>query len=70
MKNISQAKLVRVPIPLPPLAIQTAFSEQTHRLESLARHLDAAAAKAEAMAAGLSAEVFDASANKGTGHPA
>jgi type I restriction enzyme, S subunit len=58
MKNISQAKLVRVPIPLPPLAIQTAFSEQTHRLESLARHLDAAAAKAEAMAAGLSAEVF------------
>jgi type I restriction enzyme S subunit len=58
MKNISQAKLVRVPIPLPPLAIQTAFAEQTHRLESLARHLDAAAAKAEAMAAGLSAEVF------------
>jgi type I restriction enzyme S subunit len=58
MKNISQAKLLRVPIPLPPLAIQTAFAEQTHRLESLARHLDAAAAKAEAMAAGLSAEVF------------
>jgi type I restriction enzyme S subunit len=58
MKNISQAKLVRVPIPLPPLPIQTAFAEQTHRLDSLARHLDAAAAKAEAMAAGLSAEVF------------
>jgi hypothetical protein len=64
MKNISQAKLVRVPIPLPPLAIQAAFSEQTHRLESLARHLDAAAAKAEAMAAGLSAEVFDAGQRK------
>ena len=58
MKNISQAKLVRVPIPLPPLPIQTAFADQTHRLDSLARHLDAAAAKAEAMAAGLSAEVF------------
>ena len=58
MKNISQAKLVRVPIPLPPLPIQTAFAEQTHRLDSLARHLDAAAAKAETMAAGLSAEVF------------
>jgi len=58
MKNISQAKLVRVPIPLPPLPIQTAFAEQTHRLDSLARHLDDAAAKAEAMAAGLSAEVF------------
>ena len=58
MKNISQAKLVRVPIPLPPLAIQTAFAEQTQRIESLARQLDAAAAKAEAMAAALSAEVF------------
>jgi type I restriction enzyme S subunit len=58
MKNISQTKLVRVPIPLPPRPIQTAFAEQTHRLDSLARHLDAAAAKAEAMAAGLSAEVF------------
>jgi type I restriction enzyme S subunit len=58
MKNISQAKLVRVPIPLPPLDIQSAFAEQASRLESFARHLDAAAAKAEAMAAGLSAEVF------------
>jgi len=31
------------------------------RLEATARALDAAAAKAEAMAAALSAEVFDAS---------
>ncbi len=58
MKNISQAKLVRVPIPLPPLPLQTVFAEQASRLESLARHLDAAAAKAEAMAAALSAECF------------
>jgi hypothetical protein len=29
------------------------------RIEALARHLDAAAAKAEAMAAALSAEVFE-----------
>jgi len=58
MKNISRAKLVRVPIPLPPLPIQTAFAEQTYRINSLARALDAAAAKAEAMAAGLSAELF------------
>ena len=58
MKNISQAKLVRVPVPLPPLPLQTAFAKQVHRIEALARHLDAAAAKAEAMAAGLSAEVF------------
>jgi type I restriction enzyme, S subunit len=58
MKNISQAKLVRVSVPLPPLARQIAFAEQVQCLEALARHLDAAAAKAEAMAAGLSAEVF------------
>lgn len=58
MKNISQAKLVRVPIHLPPLTLQTAFADKARRLNSLARHLDAAAAKAEAMAAGLSAEVF------------
>jgi type I restriction enzyme S subunit len=58
MKNISQGKLVRVSVPLPPLTLQTTFAEQVHRLESLARHLDAAANKAEAMAAGLSAEVF------------
>ncbi len=43
---------------LPPLPLQSAFAEQASRIESLARHLDAAAAKAEAMAAGLSAEVF------------
>ncbi len=40
------------------MALQAAFSDQVHRLESLARRLDAAAAKAETMAAGLSAEVF------------
>lgn len=43
---------------LPPLPLQSVFAEQASRIESLARHLDAAAAKAEAMAAGLSAEVF------------
>jgi len=42
----------------PPLDLQTTFAEQVHRLEAVARHLDAAAAKADAMAAGLSAEVF------------
>jgi Type I restriction modification DNA specificity domain len=45
-------------IPIPPLALQTAFAEQVQRLEALARLLDAAAAKAEAMAAALSAEIF------------
>jgi type I restriction enzyme S subunit len=70
MKNISQAKLVRVPIPLPPLAIQAAFAEQAHRLESLARVLNAAAAKADVMAAGLSAEVFGASPQQANGRAA
>lgn len=58
MKNISQTKLVAIEVPLPPLPLQNAFAEQVQRLEATARALDAAAAKAEAMAAGLSAEVF------------
>jgi type I restriction enzyme, S subunit len=58
MKNISQAKLARVPVPLPPLALQTAFAEQAQRVGALARDLDMAAAKAGVMAAGLSAEAF------------
>jgi len=33
-------------------------AEQVQRIEALARRLDAAAAKAEAMAAALSAQVF------------
>jgi type I restriction enzyme, S subunit len=43
----------------PTLALQTAFAEQVQRIEVLARSLDTAAAKAEAMAAALSAEVFE-----------
>jgi hypothetical protein len=46
-------------VPIPPEQYQTAFTTTANRIESLARHLDNAAAKAEAMAAGLSAEVFD-----------
>lgn len=68
MKNISQAKLVRVSVPLPPLTRQIAFAEQVQRIETLARHLAAAAAKADAMAAGLSAEVFGQPPQKGSGH--
>ena len=44
----------------PPLPLQTAFAEQAQRLEATARALDTAAAKAEAMAAALSAQVFGA----------
>ncbi len=64
MKNISQGKLVRVAVPLPPLTLQTVFAEQVQRLEALARYLDAAAVKAEAMVAGLSAEVFKTKNNR------
>jgi type I restriction enzyme S subunit len=56
--KISQSGILRFSFPLPPRPLQISFGERVSRLESLARHLDAAAAKAEAMAAGLSAEVF------------
>jgi len=56
--SINKTQLGQLPVWVPPLYLQTAFAEQASRLDSLARHLDAAAAKAEAMAAGLSAEVF------------
>jgi hypothetical protein len=38
--------------------LQTAFGEQARRLETLTHQLEDAAAKAKAMAASLSAEVF------------
>jgi len=44
----------------PPYALQTAFAEQVERIEVLARNIDAVVTKAEAMAAALSAEVFEA----------
>jgi len=56
--SINKTQLGQLPVWVPPLHLQTAFAEQASRLDSLARHLDAAAAKAEAMATGLSAEVF------------
>lgn len=55
---------------LPPLPLQTAFAEQTQRLEATARALDTAATKAEAMAAALSAEVFGAPPGKEPGNGA
>ena len=56
--NINAKELRVFPVATPPLPLQKTFAEQAQRLESLARALDAACAKAEAMAAGLSAEVF------------
>ncbi len=57
-KKLETAVLTAFPAMLPPLPLQTAFAGQAQRIEATARALDAAAAKAEAMAAGLSAEVF------------
>lgn len=59
--NINAKELRAFPVTVPPLPLQTAFAEQAQHLEATARALDAAAAKAEAMAAALSAQVFGAS---------
>jgi type I restriction enzyme S subunit len=67
-KKLETAVLTEYPIVVPPIGTQRGFAEQAQRLELLARNLDTAAAKAEAMAAGLSAEVFGQSPHKGNGH--
>ena len=56
--SINQGDVMGVGVFAPPLLLQTAFAEQAQRLEATARAIDTAAAKAEAMAAALSAEVF------------
>lgn len=56
--SINKTQLGRLPVWVPPLALQTAFAEQAQRLDATARALDTAAAKAETMATALSAEVF------------
>jgi type I restriction enzyme, S subunit len=57
--SINQRDVTGIRVLAPPVVLQTAFAEHVQRLEALARHLDAAATKADAMAAALSAEVFD-----------
>jgi type I restriction enzyme S subunit len=66
--NLSVEGLSALPVMVPPLPLQTAFAEQAQRLEALARALDAAAAKAEAMAAGLSAEIFGSANSRAENH--
>jgi type I restriction enzyme S subunit len=56
--SINKTQLGQLPVWVPPLPLQTAFAERAARIESVARALDAAAAKAEALTASLSAEVF------------
>jgi len=66
--KISQGSILSFELLLPPLPLQTAFAEQAQRLEATARALDTAAAKADAMAASLSAEMFAASRINGEEH--
>jgi type I restriction enzyme S subunit len=66
--SINQGDVTGIMVFAPPIPLQSAFAERIQRIDAVARHLDAAAAKAEAMAAGLSAEVFGGSPNKGNGH--
>ena len=56
--SINQGDVTGITVFKPPLPLQTTFAEQVTRIEAVARALDAAAAKAEALAAALSAEVF------------
>lgn len=58
--SINKTQLSRLPVWVPPLTLQTTFAKHTQRVEATARALDTAAAKAEAMAAALSALFFDA----------
>lgn len=60
MPGISKGRLMRLTLAVPPIDLQTAFAERVQLLEGLARRLDIAAAKAEAMTAALAAELFDA----------
>jgi type I restriction enzyme S subunit len=58
-KSLESAVLTELSLILPPLARQTAFAEEAHDLEAIVHKLDTAAAKAEAAAAALAAEVFE-----------
>ncbi len=66
--SINQGDVTGITVVAPPIQLQSVFAEHIQRIDAVARHLDAAAAKAEAMAAGLSAEVFGQSPSKGNGH--
>jgi type I restriction enzyme S subunit len=59
--SVNKTQLGALPVMMPPPALQTVFAEQAQRLQSLVRHLDAAATKAEAMAAAFAEEVFRSS---------
>lgn len=66
--NINAKELRGFRVAAPPLSLQVAFADQARSLEALARHLDTAAAKGDAMAAALSAKVFDQPSQMRNGH--
>jgi type I restriction enzyme S subunit len=66
--SINQGDVAGITVLAPPLPLQTAFAKRARRIEATVHALDSAAAKAEAMAAALSAEVFEASPTRGNGH--
>jgi type I restriction enzyme S subunit len=66
--SINQGDVTGITVFAPPIPLQSVFAQHIQRIDAVARHLDAAAAKAEAMAAGLSAEVFGQSPSKGNEH--
>ena len=57
--SINQRDVTGIELPIPPIDLQTAYADQVERIETIGRWLDAAAAKAETMAAALAAEVFE-----------
>ncbi len=64
LNTISTRNVKEVGIPLPPISLQAVFAKQMQRLEALAHHLDIAAVKAEAVAAGLSVKMLGDSAGE------
>lgn len=58
MPGISKGRLSSLRIPIPDIGIQEAFGEQVQRLEAVAHQFETVAARADALAHALSAEVF------------
>lgn len=56
--SVDKTQLGHLLVWVPPIPLQCAFAHRAQGVEATVRALDAAAAKAEAMAASLSAELF------------
>ena len=56
--SINKTQLGRLPVWVPPVALQSAFVQKVNQIEGVAGALDAAALKAEALANALSSRVF------------